>query len=86
MSAYEPLDLFSGDPARQAKAVHNLLQTPQNNFKIFVDSKPLKREGWEHAVAEALSCPSKDVVKLLSKLLVRALQQSGRSRPLPDFC
>ena len=79
MSAYEPLDLFSGDPTRQAKAVHNLLETPQNNFKLFVDSKPLKREDWEHAVAEALSCPSKDVVDLLKKLVVHALQQSGRS-------
>eukprot|EP00891_Asterochloris_glomerata_P009089 jgi/Astpho2/9089/Aster-x0842 len=39
-SAYNPLDLFSLDPARMQKALHALLAGPQNNLALFVSGVP----------------------------------------------
>ena len=39
-SAYNPLDLFSLDPARMQKALHALLAAPQNNLALFVSGVP----------------------------------------------
>ncbi len=38
-SAYDPCDLFSGDPARLRCALSALLQQPQNNLLLFVDGR-----------------------------------------------
>ncbi|KAI7841620.1 hypothetical protein COHA_004790 [Chlorella ohadii] len=38
-SAYDPCDLFSGDPARLRSALAALLQQPQNNLLLFVDGR-----------------------------------------------
>jgi Inositol-pentakisphosphate 2-kinase len=38
-SSYDPLDLFSGNDARVRRALHCLLQCPQNNIKIWAGIK-----------------------------------------------
>ena len=44
-SGYEPLDLFSGDAARMAQAIQNLIETPQNNFRIWYNDQPITNHG-----------------------------------------
>lgn len=39
LSTYDPLDLFSGDPARVAAALQALLREPQNNLRLFRDGQ-----------------------------------------------
>ncbi|KAK7070659.1 hypothetical protein SK128_012777 [Halocaridina rubra] len=41
-SKYCPLDLFSGEVLRMQKAVDGLLESPQNNLKIFMDGDPVE--------------------------------------------
>lgn len=48
-STYDPLDLFSGDEARMAKAVTDLMAHPQNNLALFVNGKRENLTGQEGA-------------------------------------
>lgn len=44
ISLYCPLDLFSGDRERVVRAVVHLLQTPQNNLKMYLDGVQLGKK------------------------------------------
>lgn len=37
ISKYDPLDMFSGSKERVKKAIESLFQTPQNNFRVFLN-------------------------------------------------
>ena len=41
LSEYDPLELFSMDPDRMRRAVAALLDSPQNNLRVFRDGRPL---------------------------------------------
>ncbi|KAL0030762.1 hypothetical protein WJX77_005374 [Trebouxia sp. C0004] len=41
ISAYDPLDLFSGETVRMHRTLVALIANPQNNLKLFVDGKPV---------------------------------------------
>ena len=41
MSMYDPLDLFSGEPARMRRALAALAATPQNNWRVWRDGARL---------------------------------------------
>ncbi|KAL0038798.1 hypothetical protein WJX79_008244 [Trebouxia sp. C0005] len=45
ISAYDPLDLFSGGAIRTHKALVALIANPQNNLKFFMDGKPVDTLG-----------------------------------------
>ena len=43
ISDYDPLDLFSSDAGRMLKAIRALFANPQNNIRLFLDGRPVKR-------------------------------------------
>ncbi len=45
ISAYCPLDLFSGDKARMKRALFHLYENPNNRFKLFRDGRIIYTEG-----------------------------------------
>ena len=47
-SAYDPCDLFSGEPARLRAALAALLAAPQNNLALFVDGRRAALPGQKH--------------------------------------
>jgi hypothetical protein len=82
-SAYDPVDLFSGDAARMRHALHQLVQCPQNNLQIWRGRHKVlggKNNNDWRAVGEALGLP-KDrdddnvIIELLIELLVQVLLQ-----------
>eukprot|EP01032_Pedospumella_encystans_P019498 gene19498-22166_t len=50
---YDPLDIFSGQPARIRKALCTLLMNPQNNFRLSLNSSHIY--GWEKQDVQTLS-------------------------------
>ena len=41
ISKYGPLDLFSGEKSKALRALDNLIETLQNNFRLFVDGRKI---------------------------------------------
>ncbi|KAK4351948.1 hypothetical protein RND71_027466 [Anisodus tanguticus] len=54
ISAYDPLDLFSGSRDRVHKAIKGLFKTPQNNFRVFLNGSLIL--GGLGGNADATSC------------------------------
>lgn len=54
ISAYDPLDLFSGSNDRVHKAIKGLFKTPQNNFRVFLNGSLIL--GGLGGNADATSC------------------------------
>mmetsp|Transcript_8444 Transcript_8444/g.28329 ORF Transcript_8444/g.28329 Transcript_8444/m.28329 type:complete len:419 (-) Transcript_8444:11-1267(-) len=60
ISSYDPLDLFSGDLLRMQTAVRNMMQDPQNVFRVWVCSGPssaIRHLGSEEELREVLGSP-----------------------------
>ncbi len=44
LSGYDPLDLYSGEPARVVGALQALLREPQNNLRLFRNGQSMPFE------------------------------------------
>jgi hypothetical protein len=80
-SGYDPLDLFSGEPARMEAALLHLMDNPQNNLMAFLDGEPVDLGGGGRAAAAAALCPAFEGAvagaRGLATLLQRVLLQEG---------
>lgn len=74
ISAYNPLDLFSGQTTRMQHALCCLIEERHRNMKVFVDGLPAEVAILESVCSRVLG-PA--VAKLLPELLANILQQSG---------
>lgn len=75
-SSYDPLDLYSGDTGRMQRALLELLATPQNNLRLFVDGKAVEKFAeFEQPFAEALGLGESQ--EAFAQLLTHILQDSG---------
>ncbi|CAN4122882.1 unnamed protein product [Withania somnifera] len=71
ISAYDPLDLFSGSRDRVQKAIKGLFRTPLNNFQIFLNSSLIL--GGLGGNAEATSCEVGETFENALKCVIQAV-------------
>eukprot|EP00397_Hematodinium_sp_SG-2012_P031575 GEMP01033538.1.p1 GENE.GEMP01033538.1~~GEMP01033538.1.p1 ORF type:complete len:406 (+),score=86.63 GEMP01033538.1:67-1284(+) len=56
ISRYDPVDLFSGKKRRVSKALHALVENPQNNLKVFINGEAAApKEGFKLVPFDELS-------------------------------
>ncbi|XP_055683002.1 inositol-pentakisphosphate 2-kinase [Lutzomyia longipalpis] len=95
VSNYCPIDLFSGDRDRMLRALRGLVETPQNNFRMWRSGQLIYGDGIDCGLQDALEDtmlqgdPSKNLDNFLQLLLTAILNDStgttvpNESHPLP---
>lgn len=71
ISAYDPLDLFSGSSDRVHKAIKGLFETPQNNFRVFLNGSLIL--GGLGGNADATSCEVGETFENALKCVIQAV-------------
>ncbi|PHT98847.1 Inositol-pentakisphosphate 2-kinase IPK1 [Capsicum chinense] len=71
ISAYDPLDLFSGSRDRVDKAIIGLFKTPQNNFRVFLNGSLIL--GGSGGNADATSCEVGETFENALKCVIQAV-------------
>ncbi|XP_042906492.1 inositol-pentakisphosphate 2-kinase isoform X2 [Parasteatoda tepidariorum] len=88
-SSYCPTDLFSGCPKRMQHALKMLLQTPQNNLRIFKDQKIIysneKRCDLEETLCGFFNDSKYSCVDALIKLVIAVLLNPISCKPKEIF-
>jgi hypothetical protein len=55
---YDPVDLFSGDAGRVRKALHALLESPQNNMRVLINGEQVASDYSEASKPDLLAVAS----------------------------
>uniref|UniRef100_A0A1B0DLS4 Inositol-pentakisphosphate 2-kinase n=1 Tax=Phlebotomus papatasi TaxID=29031 RepID=A0A1B0DLS4_PHLPP len=76
VSNYCPIDLFSGDRNRMLKALNGLVETPQNNFRMWRSGQLIYGDGIDQGFKDALqdTMHQDDVSKNLQNFLLLLLK------------
>lgn len=70
ISEYNPLDLFSGSLERVNKAMKDLILTPQNNLRVFLNGSLIF--GGSGGVADSTSCLNEELLEDALKCVILA--------------
>ncbi|XP_062090117.1 inositol-pentakisphosphate 2-kinase-like isoform X2 [Humulus lupulus] len=90
-SEYDPLDLFSGVPARIHKSIKDLYSSPQNNFRVFLDgslifgvlggiadcTNSITREAFEDALKDVIQGDHGKRTECFLQLIAETIYTSG---------